>query len=127
MTQRPEEEVMKVQERRIGDVVVIALSGQLTLGDGDVRLKDKINSLLLEGVRNIVLDLGDVTYIDSSGLGQLVSSFTSVTRTNGRLALVKVGRRSQDLLIMTKLVTVFDTYDAQDEAINSFETESVVA
>ena len=117
---------MKVQERRIGDVVVIALSGQLTLGDGDVRLKDKINSLLLEGVRNIVLDLGDVTYIDSSGLGQLVSSFTSVTRTNGRLALVKVGRHSQDLLIMTKLVTVLDTYDTQDEAINSFETESVV-
>ncbi len=118
---------MKVQERRIGDVVVIALSGQLTLGDGDVRLKDKINSLLLEGVRNIVLDLGDVTYIDSSGLGQLVSSFTSVTRTNGRLKLVNMGRRSQDLLIMTKLVTVFDTYDTQDEAINSFETESVVA
>ncbi len=127
MTQRPEEEVMKVQERRIGDVVVIALSGQLTLGDGHVRLKDKINSLLLEGVRNIVLDLGDVTYIDSSGLGQLVSSFTSVTRTDGRLKLVNVGRRSQDLLIMTKLVTVFDTYDTEDEAINSFQTEPVVA
>ena len=118
---------MKVQERRIGDVVVIALSDQLTLGDGDVRLKDKINSLLLEGVRNIVLDLGDVTYIDSSGLGQLVSSFTSVTRTNGRLTLARVGRRSQDLLIMTKLVTVFDTYDTEDEAINSFQTEPVVA
>ena len=118
---------MKVEERRIGDVVVISLSGQLTLGDGDIRLKDKINSLLLGGVRKIVLDLGEVTYIDSSGLGQLVSSFTSVTRTDGRLTLVHVGKRSQDLLTMTKLVTVFDTYDTEDEALHSFRTKPVVA
>ncbi len=118
---------MKVQERRVGDVVVIELSGQLTLGDGLIRLKDKINSVLLEGFRNIVLDLGDVRYIDSGGLGELVSSLTSVTRENGSLKLVNVGRRSQDLLIMTKLVTVFDTYDTEDEAIASFQTEPVVA
>ncbi len=118
---------MKVQERRIGDVVVIELSGQLTLGDGLSRLRDKINSVLLEGFRNIVLDLGDVRYIDSGGLGELVASLTSVTRENGSLKLVSVGRRSKDLLATTKLLTVFDTYDTEGEAINSFQSEQVVA
>ena len=118
---------MKVQERRVGDVVVIELSGQLTVGDGLIRLKDKINSVLLEGFRNIVLDLGDVRYIDSGGLGELVASLTSVTRENGSLKLVNVGRRSKDLLATTKLLTVFDTYDTEGEAINSFQSEQVVA
>ncbi len=118
---------MKVQERRVGDVVVIELSGQLTVGDGLIRLKDKINSVLLEGFRNIVLDLGDVRYIDSGGLGELVASLTSVTRENGSLKLVSVGRRSKDLLATTKLLTVFDTYDTEGEAINSFQSEQVVA
>ncbi len=118
---------MQVQERRIGDVVVIELSGQLTLGDGLGRLRDKINSVLFEGCRNIVLDLGDVRSIDSSGLGQLVSSLTSVTRENGSLKLVNVGRRSKDLFATTKLVRLFDTYDTEGEAINSFQSEQVVA
>ena len=118
---------MMVQERRIGDVVVIELKGQLTLDDGVFRLKDKINSVLLEGFVNIVIDLGDVTYIDSSGLGELVSSFTSATRSNGTLKLVRLGRRAQSLLTMTKLLTVFDAYDTEEEALNSFQREAVVA
>ena len=118
---------MTVQERRIGDVVVIELKGQLTLDDGVFRLKDKINSVLLEGFVNIVIDLGDVTYIDSSGLGELVSSFTSATRSNGTLKLVHLGTRAQSLLTMTKLLTVFDAYDTEEEAINSFQCEAVVA
>ena len=83
---------MELQERQIGNVVVLDISGQLTLEDGSVRLKDKINSVLHEGSRNILLNLGDVSYIDSGGLGQLVSSFTSVTREHGRL---KVAQRGQ--------------------------------
>ena len=111
---------MELQERHIGNVVVLEISGQLTLPDGSVRLKDKINSVLHEGSRNIVLDLGDVAYIDSGGLGQLVSSFTSVAREAGSLKLLNVGKRSKDLLALTKLLTVFDTYDTEHEAVASF-------
>ncbi len=111
---------MELQERHIGNVVVIDISGQLALADGSVPLKDKINSVLNEGSRNILLNLGNVSYIDSGGLGQLVSSFTSVTRENGSLKLLNLGKRSKDLLAMTKLLTVFDTYDAEHEAVDSF-------
>ena len=111
---------MELQERHIGNVVVLEISGQLTLPDGSLRLKDKINSVLHEGSRNIVLDLGNVAYIDSGGLGQLVSSFTSVAREAGGLKLLNVGKRSKDLLAMTKLLTVFDTYDTEHEAVASF-------
>ena len=111
---------MELHERHIGNVVVLDISGQLTLADGSVRLKDKINSVLYEGSRNILLNLGDVSYIDSGGLGQLVSSFTSVTRENGSLKLLNVGKRSKDLLAMTKLLMVFDTYDTEHEAVDSF-------
>ena len=95
--------------RTIGSAGAPDISGQLTQADGSVRLKDKINSVLHEGSRNILLNLGDVSYIDSGGLGQVVSSFTSVTRENGSLKLLNVGKRSKNLLAMTKLLTVFDT------------------
>ena len=94
------------------------------LADGSERLKDKINSVLHQGSRSILLNLGDVSYIDSGGLGQLVSSFTSVRRENGHLRLFNVGKRANDLLAMTKLVMVFDTYDSEEEAVQSFETGS---
>ena len=111
---------MELQQRQIGNVVVFDISGQLTLADGSVRLKDKINSVLHDGSRNILLNLGDVSYIDSGGLGQLVSSFTGVARENGSLKLLNVGKRSRDLLAMTKLLTVFDTYETEHEAVESF-------
>ena len=111
---------MTVQERRVGNVVVLDIGGQLTLADGSVRLKDKINSVLQEGSHNILLNLGDVSHIDSGGLGQLVSSFTSAKRENGSLKLFNVGKRSKDLLAMTKLLMVFDTYDTEQQAADSF-------
>lgn len=114
---------MELQERRVGDVVILDLSGQLTLGDDSMRLKDKINSVVQQGRRNILLNLGDVSYIDSGGLGQLVSSFTGVRRENGQLKLFNVGGRARDLLAMTKLLMVFDTYDSEDEAVASFSSE----
>ncbi len=115
---------MDLQERHVGDVVVLDLRGQLTLGDGSEQLKDKINSLLLQEARQVLINLGDVSYIDSGGLGQLVSSFTSFTREGGSLKLFNVGKRSRDLLAMTKLVMVFDTYDSEEKAVQSFESGS---
>ncbi len=115
---------MELQERHVGDVVVLDISGQLTLGDDSVRLKDKINSALHQGSRDILLNLGGVSYIDSGGLGQLVSSFTTVKRENGSLKLFNLGKQSKDLLTMTKLVMVFDTFDTEREGVNSFAGKS---
>ena len=112
---------MELEERHVGDVVVLDLSGQLTLtADGSERLKDKINSLLQQGLRDIVVNLGEVTYIDSGGLGQLVASFTRVTRQDGSLKLLNLGKQSKSLLSMTKLLMVFDTYDNEEAAVQSF-------
>ncbi len=116
---------MELQERHVGDVVVLDISGQLTLGDDSVRLKDKINSALYQGSRNILLNLGGVSYIDSGGLGELVSSFTTVKRENGSLKLFNLGKQPQDQLTITKLVMVFDTFDTEQEGVNSFVGKSV--
>ena len=112
---------MKVDLRRVGDVVVLDLVGQLTLGDNSLQLKDKINSALLDGTRDILLNLGDVSYIDSGGLGQLIASFKGVKSENGRLKLFNLGKKSKELLAMTKLLMVFDTYDTEHEALSSFQ------
>ena len=114
---------MNLTERRVGEVAVLDLSGRLTLGDGSTRLNDKINSLIHQGTRDILLNLGEVSYIDSGGLGQLVSSFNGVRRENGQLKLFNLGKKSKDLLAITKLLTVFDTYDSEDEAVASFKTD----
>ncbi len=115
---------MELQERHVGDVVVLDLRGQLTLADGSERLKDKINSVLHQGARQVLINLGDVSYIDSGGLGQLVSSFTSVKRQDGNLKLFNLGKRSKDLLAMTKLLMVFDTYESEQEGVQSFAGSS---
>jgi anti-sigma B factor antagonist len=112
---------MEMRERRVGDVVVLDLGGRLTSDEGSMRLKDKINSLLHQGSHNILINLGDVTYIDSTGLGEIVSSFTSVKRHEGRLKLFNLGKRSKDLLVLTKLIMVFETFDTEEQALASFE------
>ena len=103
---------------------VLDLNGKLTLGDSSEHLKDKINSLLLDGSRNILLNLGEVSYIDSGGLGQLVASFKGVKSENGHLKLFNLGKQSSELLAMTKLLMVFDTYDTEQEGVESFQDGS---
>ena len=112
---------MKLQERHIGDAVVLDLDGRLTLDGGTERLKDKINSLLHQGTRQLVIDLGHVSYIDSGGLGQLVASFQTVSHQGGNLKLLNVGRRARHLLAMTKLLMVFDTYESEEDALQSLQ------
>jgi anti-sigma B factor antagonist len=111
---------MQIAERQSGSVTVIDLSGKITLGEDGNLLKDKLHSLLHQGKKSILLNLGQVSYVDSAGLGALVSAYTTVTREGGSLKLVNVTKKLQDLLSITKLLTVFDTYDSEDQAVKSY-------
>ena len=112
---------MQLSQQVKGDVVVVAVNGDITLNKGgDVALKDKINSLLQQGHKKIVLDLGGVSYVDSAGLGQLVQVHTTSAHSGAKLKLVNVTKRLKDLLVVTKLVTVFDTFENEADAVASF-------
>jgi len=112
---------MHIDEKVSGDVAVIMVRGDITLNQGgDVLLKDKVQSLLQQGQRKLVLDLGEVSYVDSAGLGQLVQIHATTKSHGGSLRLANVTKRLKDLLVVTKLVTVFDTYDSQEAARASF-------
>ena len=112
---------IKIEERPIGGVTVIDLVGKLTLDQGAPHLKDKINSLIAQKRTHIVLNLKNVPYIDSGGLGQLVASYGSVMKAGGALKLLNVTSRNHDLLSITRLVTVFESFDSEPEAVKSFE------
>jgi len=117
---------MTISERTIGDVVVVDVSGKITLGDGgDAILKDKLRSLVQQGKKKILLNLADVAYVDSAGLGAIVQSYTTVTNQGGALKLVNTTKRIKDLLAITKLLTVFDTFDSEAEAVTSYSTAQV--
>ena|SRR5215216_5052659 len=111
---------MDIKERVVEGVSVLDLSGKIVLGEGDGQVRDRIKDLLSDGQRRILLNLGEVNYIDSAGLGALISSYTTTKREGGQLKLVNLTKRIQDLLAITKLITVFDTYDNEKEALASF-------
>ena len=117
---------MQIEERAVGDVMILDLKGKITLGEGDELLKDKINSLVNQGHRKIILNLAGVPYIDSAGLGEVVRTYTTVSRQGGSLKLLNVTKRISDLLSITKLLTVFETFDAESEAIKSFQASAKV-
>src|SRR5919112_1805820 len=108
--------MMQIEERSAGDVTILDVKGKLTLGDGDETLKDKINSLVHQGRKKLVLNLADVPYIDSAGLGEIVRTYTTVSRQGGSLKLLHLTKRITDLLSITKLLTVFETYDNDADA-----------
>ena len=111
---------MQIDERKVGEVTVLDLKGKLTLGDGDELLRSKINGLVQAGAKRIVLNLGEVPYIDSAGLGEIVRTYTTVSREGGSLKLLNLTKRIVDLLAITKLLTIFETYDTEAEAVKSF-------
>lgn len=113
---------LTIEERPVGRVTVLDLVGKLTIDHGAQRIKDKVNSLIAQGRTQIVLNLEKVPYIDSAGLGQLVASYGSVKKADGRLKLLNVNSRNHDLLSITRLVTIFDSFDSEAEAVRSFET-----
>ncbi len=111
---------MQIEERVVNNVTVLDLKGKMTLGEGDELLKDKINSLLQQERKQIVLNLEGVPYIDSAGLGEIVRTYTTVSRQGGKLKLVNLTKRITDLLSITKLLTVFETFESEPDAIRSF-------
>lgn len=111
---------MQIEERVVGEVTVLDLKGKVTLNEGDEVLKDKINSLLHQGRKKILLNFADVPYIDSAGLGEVVRTYTTVSRQGGQLKLVNLTKRITDLLSITKLLTVFETFDAERDALQSY-------
>lgn len=111
---------MQIDERLVGDVKILDLTGKMTLGEGDELLRDKVNSLVHQGHKNLILNLEGVPYIDSAGLGEIVRTYTTVSRQGGKLKLLGLTKRIQDLLSITKLLTVFETYDDEQDAVKSF-------
>src|SRR5262250_2950440 len=111
---------MKSNSRQVDGVTIVDLSGRITLGEGSTMLRDIVRDLIAKGNKKILLNLGDVTYIDSSGIGELVSAFTTVRNGGGELKLLNLTKKVHDLLQITKLYTVFDVRDDEAAAVKSF-------
>ena len=111
---------MVIEQRAVGGVTVLDLSGKLALGDGDGLLKDKVNSLVHQGLKEIALNLGALSYMDSAGLGELISVHSTATRAGGHIKIFNLTKRVSDLLTITKVVTVFDVFESEQETVNSF-------
>ncbi len=113
---------MEIEERANGGVMILDLKGKLTIGEGDELLKDKVNSLIQQGHQKLLLNLEGVPYVDSAGLGEIVRTYTTVSRQGGKLKLLNLTKRIEDLLAITKLLTVFETFESEQEAVKSFQT-----
>jgi len=111
---------MQIEERTVGGVTILDVTGKLVLGDGDSQLKDKVHSLVSQGRKQVILNLGGVPYIDSAGIGEIVRTHTTMSSGGGSLKLLNVTKRIHDLLVITKLVTIFDTFDSEADAVRSF-------
>jgi anti-sigma B factor antagonist len=111
---------LTIKDREVGDVTILDLSGKITIGEGSVQLREAVRRLLDDGKRKILLNLGEVAYVDSSGIGELVSSYTTTNNQGGHLKLLNLTKKIQDLLMITKLLTVFETFEKESEALASF-------
>lgn len=111
---------LKITQRSVGDVHIMDLSGKITIGEGSVQLREAVKTMLESGNTKLLLNLGDVSYVDSSGIGELVSSYTTVKNRGGHLKLLNLTKKIQDLLMITKLLTVFETFESEDSAVGSF-------
>lgn len=112
---------MQISTRQRGGVTILDPKGKITIGTGDIAMREAIHDALDSGVRQILLNMGGVTLMDSSGIGELVSAYTNATNRGARLKLCNLPAKVQDILQITQLLTVFDVFDTEDEAIESFE------
>ena len=111
---------LDVKERQAGDVTILDLRGEVRIGEGSIALRDAIRNLAAAGKKKLLLNLAGVSYIDSSGIGELIANYTTVSRQGGQLKLLKLTDRVQNLLVITKLLTVFDAYDDEAYGLKSF-------
>jgi anti-sigma B factor antagonist len=116
---------LQIAERQVGDVTVLDLWGQITIGDASERLRTTVKELIENGRTRVLLHLGGVHQVDSSGLGSLVAIYTGLHKCGGDLKLVQLSDRLEDLMVMTKLVSVFDCYKDEAEAVESFQSRPV--
>jgi anti-sigma B factor antagonist len=111
---------MKIEMRTVGDVRILDCSGKITLGEGTMAVRNTVRDILKDNGKKIILNLADVNYIDSSGIGELVSTYTTVTSSGGQLKLLSLTKKIHELLQITKLLTVFQVFDSEDVAVKSF-------
>lgn len=111
---------MQIDERVVGDVTILDLRGKMTLGEGDELLREKVSSLVNQGKKKLIMNLDGVPYIDSAGLGEIVRTYTTVSRQGGKLKLLNLTKRIEDLLSITKLLTVFEVFEDEAEALQSY-------
>jgi anti-sigma B factor antagonist len=116
-----EQEIMKINTRTVGDIQILDWSGKITLGEGTMSIRNAVRDILQSGGKKIILNLAEVSYIDSSGIGELVSSYTTVTNSGGQLKLLNLTKKIHELLAITKLLTVFDTFDNEQASLASFK------
>jgi anti-sigma B factor antagonist len=111
---------MKIETRTIGDIRILDCSGKITLGEGTMAVRNTVRDILKNNGKKIVLNLAEVNYIDSSGIGELVSTYSTVTNNGGQLKLLNMTKKIQELLTITKLLTVFQVFDSEQAALTSF-------
>lgn len=112
---------MRVTTRQKGDVTIVDLNGKITIGAGDIALRNAVHQAIDSGAKNVLINLREVTTIDSSGVGELVSAYTTATNRETRLKLVNLPDKVADILTITQLITVFDVYDSEEEALSAFK------
>jgi anti-sigma B factor antagonist len=112
---------LEIKERQAGDVTVLDMNGSIRMGEGSVALRSAIRRLLEEGKKKVLLNLAGVGYMDSSGVGELIANYTTISKEGGQLKLLSLTDKIQNLLVITKLLTVFDVYDNESDALNSFK------
>jgi anti-sigma B factor antagonist len=113
---------LDVKERQAGDVTILDMTGEVRIGEGAISLRDSIRNLADQGKKNVLLNLAGVKYMDSSGVGELIANYTTIKRQGGQLKLLNLTDRIQNLLVITKLLTVFDSYDNEADALKSFSS-----
>ena len=113
---------MQIEERRVGEVTILALAGKLTVADGHVLLKERVGALIRGGHKKLLLNLSEVPYVDSAGLGEVVRAYIAVNQQGGKLKLLGVARRIRDLLALTKLLTVLEVFETEQDALDSFSS-----
>lgn len=117
---------LEIMQRKVGNIVILDLVGKITIGDGSNLLRDQVNDLLEKNEREIILNFADTTYIDSSGIGELISRHTTTKNQGGHLKLLKLPKKIRDLLTVTRLLHIFETFEDEQEAITSFGILGVV-